>query len=156
MGDEHGGAGGPLPPGPLLPPGALPAGEQVQSQHWLNLAPVPRVVSAARSFVTQHAPTLDPETHDTVVLLTSELATNAVIHARTPLVVGIAVTEASVLVTVHDLDLRNTEPDPVHREGGRGLAIVQALAEAHSVHLHADGGKTAWFRVARRPGRVWP
>lgn len=137
--------------GSALPPGALPAGERVQSQHWLDLEPVPRVVSAARTFVAEHAPALDPDTHDTVVLLTSELATNAVIHARTPLVVGVTVTDASVLVMVHDLDLGRREIDAGQRDGGRGLAMVRALADAFDIHVEPGGGKTAWFRVPRHP-----
>lgn len=64
------------------------------------------------------------------MLLTSELVTNAVLHAPcTPLEVGITLAAESVLVTVHDLDLARPEQQPYyHREGGWGLGLVDALA----------------------------
>ncbi len=131
-----------------LPADALPQGDTVQSEHQLELDPVPRVVSVARDFVRQHTPALDDDTHETVVLLTSELVTNVVIHARTALRVGVSVTRGSVIVTVHDLDVGNEEL-PGNREGGRGWLLIEALAEASGMHHTAGDGKTAWFRVQR-------
>jgi len=131
-----------------LPPEALIDGDTVQSEHHLELDPVPRLVSVARDFVRLHTPVLDDEAHETVVLLTSELVTNVVIHARTTLRVGVAVTTDSVIVTVHDLDVGNREP-PGQREGGRGWLLIEALADASGMHHTAHDGKTAWFRVAR-------
>ncbi len=129
---------------------ALPAGEQVQESFHLHLDPVPRLVGAARAFVAEHAPPLPAATQDALLLLTSELVTNAVLHARTPLEVGIAVAEQSVLVTVFDLDLsRATQQPYAQREGGWGLGLVAALAEASDLATHVDGGKTAWFRLPR-------
>lgn len=142
-------------PGPAVsvrgfPPDALPVGEPVQAQHWLALEPVPQLVALARDFVRQHVPVLTDDTYDTVLLLTSELVTNAVLHARTALEVGITVTPRSLVVTVFDLDLGHRElPSPEVREGGRGLVLVTALAHAWAVHRPTDGGKTVWFRVGR-------
>jgi anti-sigma regulatory factor (Ser/Thr protein kinase) len=134
-----------------LPPGALHVGEAVQSEHQLELDPVPRLVAAAREFVRQHTPLLDEEAHETVVLLTSELVTNVVIHARTVLRVGVSVTESAVIVTVRDLDVGNSEL-PGHREGGRGWVLIDALADASGMHRQSGDGKTAWFRVRRATG----
>jgi len=107
-------------------------------------------VSDARRFVLEHAPDLPVETQDSLVLLTSELVTNAVLHARTAIELGIAVGEDSVLVTVHDLDLARPEQDPyASREGGWGLGLVAALAEVSALHTDPDGGKIAWFRLRR-------
>jgi two-component sensor histidine kinase len=129
---------------------ALPDGETVLARHALHLEPAPRLVRTAREFVREHAPPLPPETIEVVLLLTSELVTNAVIHARTAVEVGVVVSERSVVVAVHDLDLRRPEQQPyADREGGWGLALVTALAQQSAVEQHADGGKTAWFRVAR-------
>ena len=131
-------------------PGVLPAGDHVRESHHLHLDPLPRLVSEARRFVAAHAPDLSGETHDALVLLTSELVTNAVLHARTPLELGITIADDSIVVTVHDLDLARPEQDPyAHREGGWGLGLVHALADGAAMDTHPEGGKTAWFRLPR-------
>lgn len=136
-------------------PHALPPGDSVQQMHHIRLEPLPRLVSQARQFVTEHAPPLPDETRDALLLLTSELVTNAVLHARTPLEIGITVAEASVLVTVHDLDLTRAEQQPYDaREGGWGLGLVAALADQSALEPHQDGGKTAWFRLLRHTVRA--
>ena len=133
-----------------LLPGVLPPGEHVWASHHLHLEPLPRLVSDARRFVLAHAPELSSETRDSLVLLTSELVTNAVLHARTPIEVAITVADDSVVVMVHDLDLARPEQDPyAQREGGWGLGLVSALADGHAMATHPDGGKTAWFRLPR-------
>lgn len=137
-----------------LLPDVLPAGDGVQSTHHLHLDPVPRLVSEARRFVLAHAPDLPPEVEDALVLLTSELVTNAILHARTPLELGITVAAESVVVTVHDLDLVRPEQRPyAAREGGWGLGLVQSLAADAAITPDPDGGKTSWFRLARNAPR---
>ncbi len=134
-------------------PDAL-GGDTVVSVHHLHLEPLPRLVGRARSFVREHAPPLPEESLDTLLLLTSELVTNAVLHARTPLEVGITVGEHTVLVTVHDLDLARPAQQPYDgREGGWGLGLVAALSDASALELHGPEGKTAWFRLSRTQGR---
>ena len=84
------------------------------------------------------------------MLLTSELVTNAVLHARTAIELGITIADDSVVVTVHDLDLARPEQDPyAAREGGWGLGLVSALAEDSAMDTDPAGGKTAWFRLPR-------
>ena len=128
---------------------AVPAQDVVESTDHLHLDPVPRVVGVARRFIREHAPKLPADLTDVLLLLTSELVTNAVIHARTALEVGITVTDRSVIVTVHDEDLGRT-PDRGSREGGWGLGLVRELAEDSALEHHAGNGKTAWFRLSRR------
>jgi two-component sensor histidine kinase len=131
-------------------PDALPAHDLVQASFHLHLDPVPRLVAEARRFVLSHAPELDADTSDALQLLTSELVTNAVLHARTPIELGITIADESVLVTVHDLDLARPEQNPYGtREGGWGLGLVSALAAQSAMEPHPDGGKTAWFRLSR-------
>lgn len=130
---------------------ALPAGAVVRDGAQLQLPPDPRSVSAARRFVDARVPDLDDDTRDSLLLLTSELVTNAVVHARTELEVGVTLTDRDVLVTVHDLDLGRSEQRGDERDGGRGLPLVEALSEATGRVAHSGGGKTAWFRLAR-PG----
>jgi len=130
--------------------GALAPGDHVRESHHLQLDPAPRLVSGARRFVLEHAPDLSPDTRDSLVLLTSELVTNAVLHARTQIELGITIADESIVVTVHDLDLARPEQDPYSsREGGWGLGLVSALAEVSAMQTVPGGGKIAWFRLSR-------
>lgn len=126
---------------------ALGAGAAVDAEHRLDLEPVPRVVGQARRFVAEHVPNLPPDSYDALMLATSELVTNAVIHARTPLTVGVTLSGPRVLVTVFDQDLGRRELGGHDRDGGRGLELVRALADASDTTVHHYGGKTAWFVV---------
>ena len=127
----------------------VPEGDVVESMDHLHLEPVPRVVSDARAFIRTHAPTVDTDLLDILLLLTSELVTNAVIHARTEIEVGITVTNRSVIVTVHDEDLGALPERSTGREGGWGLGLVRSLADDYEMERHPGEGKTAWFRMSR-------
>lgn len=132
-------------------PQVLPDSDRVEERHHLHLEPVPRAPSLARRFVREHAPSLPGETADALLLLTSELVSNAVLHARTAIEVALVVAEHSLVVTVHDLDLASPLQEPyADREGGWGTNLVSALAQSWSTAPHADGGgKTVWFRLLR-------
>ena len=133
-------------------PHVLPEGDAVVSEHHLALQPLPRAAGEARRFIRYHAPELSVVTCDALLLLTSELVTNAVMHARTEMNVSLVVAERSVVVTVHDWNVARPEQDPYpQREGGWGLELVSALAESAAVTAHPAGGKTAWFRLLRGP-----
>jgi anti-sigma regulatory factor (Ser/Thr protein kinase) len=134
-------------------PDALPSGDVVERSDHLHLQPVPRLVSAARRFVRERLPQLPDDLVDTLLLMTSELVTNAVIHARTPIELGVTVSRDNVLVTVHDQDLaRPAQLPATDRDGGRGLDLVDALSERFAVDRHDGDGKTVWFRVPRHAG----
>lgn len=134
--------------------GAVPVTDVVETVDHLHGDPVPRLVGEARRFIDSRAPGVSPGLRDTLLLLSSELVTNAVIHARTSIEVGITVTDRSIVVTVHDEDLGRSElPSPVPREGGWGLGLVGQLAAAHDMERHPGEGKTAWFRLARDDDR---
>jgi two-component sensor histidine kinase len=128
---------------------ALPEGAVVQVSQALTLDPEPRQVSSARRFVAGAVPDLDADTADTLLLLVSELVTNAVVHARTELEVAVAVTDEDVVVAVHDLDLGRREQRSGDRDGGRGLGLVRSLAVDSGMIAHPGGGKSAWFRLHR-------
>jgi two-component sensor histidine kinase len=133
-----------------MPPDVLGACDEVQASHYLLLEPVPRSTGEARRFVCSHAPELPEETKDSLVLLTSELVTNAVLHARTAIGVGFVVGRESVAVGVHDLDLTTPLQEPyTTREGGWGLELVAALAQFWATTRYPGGGKTVWFRLLR-------
>ncbi len=132
-----------LPTPPLVPtPDAV-------TEH-VSLDPVPASVGIARTFVRDLLSPVDDETSDTVLLLTSELVTNAILHAHTPVQLGILVDTERVLVCVADrlpggaLEPRDHSRD---RAGGRGLALVSDLSEQWGT-VTVTGGKTVWFTLA--------
>ncbi|MDN3351866.1 ATP-binding SpoIIE family protein phosphatase [Actinomadura sp. DC4] len=99
---------------------------------------------------------------DDAVLLTSELATNAVIHAGTPFEVICRAGGGSVQVEVVDGDTTRVLPAPgkgddADRISGRGLLMPIMLAAEWGVS-YAAGSKTVWFRLGTRatPALVIP
>ena len=114
----------------------------------LELRPTSESARAARAFVAAHA-SVGEEALDAAMLLTSELVTNAILHARTELVVGVTQGADVLMVTVGD---RSTD-DPVRQEpddtrpSGRGMVLIEHMAAQWGVE-HDDTGKTVWFTVA--------
>src|SRR4051794_36146844 len=93
---------------------------------------------------------------DDAVLLTSELATNAVVHARTPFEVICRAAGDTVQVEVVDGDGSRVLPAPApgddpDRTSGRGLLMPVMLAAEWGVSYSA-ASKTVWFRLCTRGG----
>jgi serine phosphatase RsbU (regulator of sigma subunit)/anti-sigma regulatory factor (Ser/Thr protein kinase) len=91
---------------------------------------------------------------DDAVLLTSELVTNAVVHAGTQVQVTCRMNSKAVEVAVRDrhparaLGTPLQPPgDPAVRTSGRGLLLPSALATAWGV-TYARTSKAVWFRIA--------
>ncbi len=85
----------------------------------------------------------------TVVLVVSELVTNAVQHGGPPVGCRVTVADDQVRVEVRDhgaLLPRETEVPPTSMRG-RGLTIVGRVASRWGVVEHPDGGKTVWADV---------
>jgi anti-sigma regulatory factor (Ser/Thr protein kinase) len=118
---------------------------------YLDVDPVPASVGLARGFVADVLSQLDHDTRDVALLLTSELVTNAVLHARTPVQVGVLVDNEQVLICVGDRLEASAELVPSGhsrtRPGGRGLALVADLASTWGTQSYS-GGKTVWFVLA--------
>ena len=95
---------------------------------------------------------------DDAVLLTSELATNAVTHAGTPFEVICRVNGSSVQVEVTDRNPARALPAPQEScdlsVSGRGLLMPVLLADAWGVS-YAAGYKTVWFRLPTRAASSW-
>ena len=89
---------------------------------------------------------------ETAELCASELATNAVLHAQSPLLLAVVLLPDAVRVEVEDAAPGPIEPGALVDDGaesGRGLAIVDALTESWGVEQRS-AGKTVWFEL-RRP-----
>ena len=101
-------------------------------------------VGLARHLVRDLASQLPPARLDQVELVVSELATNAVIHARTPFDVCVRL-QPTVRVAVTDAspeEPKRRDPDRWNI-GGRGLMVVDAFAQRWGFEPTA-GGKTVW------------
>lgn len=111
--------------------------------------PEPTQVGAARRFVSSSLASwgLDP---GDVPLMVSELATNAVLHARSPFTVTLIRRGCRLRVEVFDDNSRlpTFSLVPPDASSGRGLTLVQALAGAWGVETHVESGKAVWFEVA--------
>jgi anti-sigma regulatory factor (Ser/Thr protein kinase) len=87
---------------------------------------------------------------DTVLLLASELVTNAVRHAATAFEITVDVDEGAVRVSVIDGDVEHApevkHPSP-NDTSGRGLLLVEKLAAVWGSD-RVDRGKAVWFTVA--------
>lgn len=90
---------------------------------------------------------------DVIVLITSELVTNAIRHTGGPCTLDL-------LLDDHGIDIDVTDSSPVpprtrapHTDGagGWGWILVRALAEDTAVRPTPQGGKTVHARVARGP-----
>ena len=95
---------------------------------------------------------VEPEVRDLLVLLVSEVVTNAVEHAAPPLLLRIDVTAHGTRVEVRDR-ARNLpilrDPEPTE-SGGRGIRFVNDLSTRWGTEppREPDGLKTVWFEVA--------
>ncbi len=80
-----------------------------------------------------------------VSLIVTELAANAITHAGSSFVVGASVLDDQVRVWVRDGSASPParRPSSVSSERGRGLALVDALADRWG-HDAVDGGKVVW------------
>ena len=104
---------------------------------------------AAWQFVVETLGDLPTEFVEDVVLVVSELATNSVIHAESPFTLRLEPDARSLRIELTDnaSELpRKRSPDR-DEPYGRGLHIVDSLAENWGVGLSSEGGKTIWVVV---------
>lgn len=113
----------------------------------------PRSVSKARHAVARllHGfPQVPVPVAEKVLLLVSELVTNAVVHARTETRVSARVQDGMISVAVGDDDPHHA-PELVARGSsavtGRGVRMVNALASDWGVDL-GETSKVVWFHAA--------
>ena len=107
-------------------------------------------VPKARRFIRQQLVALGADgACDDAETLVSELATNAVLHAKTEYTLRVARTEDTVRIRVHDLS--SVLPRERHyghdSTTGRGIRLVATLAVAWGVEAEGTG-KAIWFDLA--------
>jgi serine phosphatase RsbU (regulator of sigma subunit)/anti-sigma regulatory factor (Ser/Thr protein kinase) len=122
--------------------------------------PEPAAAAAARRFIRQTLQSWEiaDRSHeadrlvDDAVLLTSELVTNAVVHAGTALDVTCRIASGELEIAVRDRHPARTLPDlpaaaSMSAERGRGLLLPSALASSWGV-TYAHTAKAVWFRMS--------
>ncbi len=133
---------------------ALNPGNVVGVPSQLTLSPHPRSAARARAWITSQLRAIDrDDLIESAELGVSELVTNAIIHARTPILVTLVVTSGHVRIEVQDGSATRPKPDrnppgDVQREPssrGRGITIVESLASEWGIRIDDVPGKTVWF-----------
>lgn len=121
----------------------------------ITLPADPSSAGAARRFVIGQIATHDPDLVDMAALLTTELATNAILHAGTEFSVQVGVVGDRVRIELSD----HSPVLPVRRRfseaagTGRGLQLVEAMALRWGVEA-AVTGKTVFVEIS--PDAVAP
>lgn len=118
----------------------------------MTFEPAPSAVPAARSFVRKASQSCDTQDLE---LLVSEVASNAILHARSAFTVSVIPLADGIRIEVGDHDSRLPQPlalDP-SRANGRGLLILEALARSWGTRATSTG-KVVWFELGSTPGAV--
>jgi anti-sigma regulatory factor (Ser/Thr protein kinase) len=113
------------------------------------LPPTAASVPAARHFASEAMHALGDDGGDgRAELLVSELATNAVMHAHTPMRVSVWRRHGHLRFEVRDDDPtppHEVTPEPM-ATGGRGMMLVDTMSLEWGVNGN-DRGKTIWFEL---------
>lgn len=116
----------------------------------------PVSVRQARRFVTDALHEHGEEAlADVAALLVSELVTNALLHARTDMVVAVLLPGGAVRVEVRD----GSQAVPVTRSylpdasTGRGMILIAELADQWGCDV-GPAGKAVWFELTRAAARA--
>lgn len=118
----------------------------------------PEMVIAARRFVRDRLTSWEATGQlDNALVVTSELVTNAVLHARTAVTLRVKVSASSVRIEVFDENPRLpvASPCPPDATSGRGLALVSSLATTWGIENH-DDGKVVWAEIGPAGGGSGP
>ncbi|WP_328330428.1 MULTISPECIES: ATP-binding protein [unclassified Streptomyces] len=121
---------------------------------------IPRARDAARAFAENLDPSLDTEMADTLALVVSELATNALRHGGGRYTLRLTVTPEAVCLAVSDpspTPPRERTPDLNGGTGGFGWHMIRRLTDSVTTTPGPGQGKTMHARLTRRlPTRTAP
>lgn len=166
--DDQGRGHGPRPEGAEAPPGGGPPGPLPYEGVWRFTASaveasVPQARHAVRDLLARQGVPLTDDLAQALLLIVSELVTNAVKHAAllSPvLAVEVAVAADWVRVAVEDNHpYRPSALEADHgRTGGRGLLLVREITREAGgtcdVEHTATGGKVIWAALPLRTAPV--
>jgi anti-sigma regulatory factor (Ser/Thr protein kinase) len=120
-----------------------------------ELLPVAGASRRARDMVTDACLRWDlPNVVGAAAIIISELVSNVVDHAHTPMTIEVAHRDSHLYLAVHDG--ASTPPVPKDLAGdtralrGRGLMLIAAVATTWGYDPN-NGGKTVWATVALAP-----
>lgn len=141
--------------------GWLPAAERPSALAHVDRRALPRTrievdhgphgPAQARAAVHQRAAELGlDEVCDDVVLLVSEMVTNAIRYAAPPVRLEISSGDQDIVVAVTDGSTASPTPRQAdsEAEGGRGMLLVDMLTTEHGVRIDPPG-KAVWARMPR-------
>ncbi len=118
----------------------------------LSLPRDPTSPAVARRQISRFATEHQVDDPETVLLVASELVTNAVLHGAEPIELRVDLDDRRLRIEVSD---SNPDPSTVaerertpDRPGGWGLHIVASLTERWGTDRH-DHGKTVWVEIDR-------
>ncbi|XMN08209.1 ATP-binding protein [Streptomyces griseobrunneus] len=117
-----------------------------------SAAGVSQARQAARAFTDRLVPTPCPDVADTLVLVVSELVTNALRHGDGTFTLRLNAHPDAVEVAVDDTSPRwprMRTPDLTGSGGGFGWPMVNRLARTTAVTHRAAGGKTVTALLSR-------
>ena len=106
----------------------------------------PRAARRALHAVLESWGFTDREWRSGAAIVVSELVTNAVVHGGGCVELRVEAHERQVRISVADGSAvipRRRDPD---RRGGRGLALIEAVADRWWIEEH-DGGKRVWAEL---------
>jgi anti-sigma regulatory factor (Ser/Thr protein kinase) len=115
----------------------------------IALAPDARVPRAARRYIASSLREAGwtRERCGVVELLTSEVVTNAIIHAEGPAVLTLAISSDHIRVAVEDCSPAECpSARPPGEEGGFGMQLLHALATGWGFAT-SDTTKVVWFEM---------
>jgi GAF domain-containing protein/anti-sigma regulatory factor (Ser/Thr protein kinase) len=127
---------------------ASPVGRSRDGMSTLHLEPVVESTPVARHWVVAHLRDLPAEVTGCAALLTSELVTNAVLHAATPMSITLHTLRDRIRIDVADGNpaFPSMKDYGTDAATGRGLTLFNTLASNWGVQA-VDGGKIVWFEL---------
>ncbi len=116
----------------------------------LAVPPVAESVAGVRRFACNVLTgwEIAPDVIGDLVLVASELVTNAILHSRSPIELRLSRTSDRLVVAVHDGTTavpRRLQPN-LDAEGGRGMQLVSAIADQWGVRP-TEHGKSVWCEI---------